>query len=99
MFMTAREAYTLRSTKDLTLALNILWSLLQQPMIAQPKRVFGHTPQHVDEAARRRSEAAAQQLMSNYDGQPSVGIKMMSKMGYGAAGRSFALSHDHGCAC
>lgn len=93
MSQTTRQ-YTwhiLHSKCDLTQALKAVWLLLQQPTIAQPKRVFGNAPQQVDEAARRRSEAAAQQLMRNYDGQPSVGIRLMSKMGYGTAGVSPVL--------
>ena len=50
-----------------------------------PRRVFTSAPK-LDEEARRRSEAATQQLMQNYNGQPNVGIKLMSKMGYGVAG-------------
>ena len=45
-----------------------------------------NAPRQVDEEARRRSEAATQQLMRKYEGGSSVGVKLMAKMGYGAAG-------------
>lgn len=58
----------------------------QQPSVVPPRRPFSSTPK-LDEDARRRSEAATQQLMQNYNGPPNVGIRLMSKMGYGVAGR------------
>ena len=64
--------------------------LLQQPSVVPPKRVFSSAPK-LDEEARRRSEAATQQLMQNYNGQPNVGIKLMSKMGYGVAGKTLPM--------
>ena len=45
-----------------------------------------NAPRQVDEEARRRSEAATQQLMRKYEGGSNVGVKLMAKMGYGAAG-------------
>lgn len=45
-----------------------------------------NAPRQVDEEARRRSEVATQQLMRKYEGGSSVGVKLMAKMGYGAAG-------------
>ena len=60
---------------------------MQQPSVVPPKRVFPSALK-MDEEARRRSEAATQQLMQNYSGQPNVGIRLMSKMGYGIAGES-----------
>lgn len=59
--------------------------VMQQPSVVPPRRVFTSAPK-MDEEARRRSEAATQQLMQNYHGPPNVGIRLMSKMGYGIAG-------------
>lgn len=50
-----------------------------------PRRVFSSAPK-LDEEARQRSEVASQQLMQNYKGPPNVGVRLMSKMGYGVAG-------------
>ena len=58
----------------------------QQPSVVPPRRPFSSAPK-LDEDARRRSEAATQQLMQNYNGPPNAGIRLMSKMGYGVAGR------------
>ncbi len=66
--------------------------LMQQPSVMPPRRVFTSAPK-LDEEARRRSEAATQQLMQNYNGQPNVGIKLMSKMGYGVAGELCSVWH------
>lgn len=57
----------------------------QQASVVPPRRMFSSAPK-LDEDARRRSEAATQQLMQNYNGPPNVGIRLMSKMGYGVAG-------------
>ncbi len=65
---------------------------MQQPSVMPPRRVFTSAPK-LDEEARRRSEAATQQLMQNYNGQPNVGIKLMSKMGYGVAGELCSVWH------
>ena len=58
---------------------------MQQPPVVPPRRMFSTAPK-LDDEARRRSEAATQQLMQNYHGPPNVGIRLMSKMGYGVAG-------------
>ncbi|DBB00253.1 TPA: hypothetical protein ACH3X1_014082 [Trebouxia sp. C0004] len=69
----------------LAAAANTMTPMPMQPPVMPPRRVFTPAPK-LDEEARRRSEAATQQLMQNYNGQPNVGIKLMSKMGYGVAG-------------
>lgn len=60
----------------------------QQPPVMAPRRVFSSAPK-LDEEARHRSEVASQQLMQNYNGPPNVGVRLMSKMGYGVAGACF----------
>lgn len=56
-----------------------------------------NAPRQVDEEARRRSEAATQQLMRRYEGGSSVGVKLMAKMGYGAAGRAIFVVSQSSC--
>lgn len=65
---------------------------VQQPSVVPPRRVFSSALK-LDEEARRRSEMATKQLMQNYHGPPNVGIKLMSKMGYGVAGEHCAALH------
>ena len=65
---------------------------VQQPSVVPPRRVFSSALK-LDEEARRRSEMATKQLMQNYHGPPNVGIKLMSKMGYGVAGEHPAALH------
>lgn len=70
----------------MVIVLNRAVSLQQLLAAAANRRVFMNAPRQVDEEARRRSEAATQQLMRKYEGGSSVGVKLMAKMGYGAAG-------------
>ena len=64
--------------------------MMQQPSVFPPRRVSSSAPK-LDEEAQRRAEAATQQLMQNYNGPPNVGIRLMSKMGYGVAGMRHTL--------
>ncbi|KAL3155440.1 hypothetical protein ABBQ38_010996 [Trebouxia sp. C0009 RCD-2024] len=69
----------------LAAAANSMSPMQMQPPVMAPRRVFSSAPK-LDEEARHRSEVASQQLMQNYNGPPNVGVRLMSKMGYGVAG-------------